>query len=76
MSQCGPVPELLFPSGLLPQACAIPGVCALALGWLCHSRVEAVATKISPMSLGNCAELVPFSQVLDLFSGGVCGMYL
>ena len=75
MSQCGPASERLFPSSLHPQTCEIPGACALILGWLCHSREEGVATKISTVSMGDCTEIVPFSQVLDLLSGRVCGIF-
>lgn len=69
---CGPVSALLFPSSFNPQAFETPGVCALTLGWLCYSREEGMATKISTLSLGDCVKL-PFSQFL---LHRVCGIYL
>ncbi|KAB1268641.1 MOB kinase activator 3C [Camelus dromedarius] len=39
-----------------------------------HRREEGVATKISTVSVEDYAEIVPFSQVLDLLSGRICGV--
>lgn len=32
---------------LTPWVCETPGDCSLTLGWLCHSREQGIATKVS-----------------------------
>lgn len=60
---------------LTSWACETPDVCSLTRGWLCHSREQGIATKISTLSTG-LYKIVPFLQVLELLLSRTSGIYL